>query len=772
MADAKVLEAQKWVNSTYGDVPGYRRCAEDGQTGWNTMYSLTMGLQHELGISPLVAAFGPTTLSRLTAYGDIGPGHTNANMVNLVQHALFCKGYWGGSGNGQYSTATLNAVISLTTDMGLTGSDGTVTPKVFKALLTMDAYIVLAGGSEKVRAIQQWLNRNYLDRSTFFIGPCDGHYSRDVQKALMKAIQYTVGIPEDQANGNFGPATQAGLKANTLSKGATGTLVRLFSAACVFNEPVPAGDVQYTSSFKDTYDSDLALFVLAFQRFSMLEDHGGADYPTWAQLLVSTGDPERRVDACDTRFTITDSRARALAAEGYKYVGRYIYDPPGSTLDKEIQPGELDSIFSNGLRVFPIYQDNARELGDFSYNTGYRHALEAHERAVGYGFNRGTVIYFAVDYDATDPEITSHIIPYFQGVAGGLAGQGKRYVHGVYGSRNVCARITDATYARWSFVSGMSWGFSGNLGFPLPANWSFNQIKEFRFPNGSDSFDLDNNAHRPGTDSGQASVNETVSPSEDFIQYVTEVYECALAYGKGNPNRLVMEYLRHKSYDNFQWTALIGPPDRDFITYAKDTRAPRWVTSFVDSATGQEMGIEHLMATCNGHFQHPQPADAQRVNHGDIAGWGGDLITFYAEWRRDRDSYASGYQYCVERLAKTGISSSFGYADLLEDADGYLIAKRVNAGLNIATAVLRHYESGGNNGRFRDYRSQRFGTEANTHALARDTLTTNSPIIAAGRALLIQNTAGYDTPLPDSLPDDELDDFVQGFVDVLHGLAG
>lgn len=771
MADAKVLEAQKWVNRTYGGVPGYQRCAEDGQTGWGTMYSLTMGLQHELGISPLAAAFGPTTLARLTSYGTIKQGHANANMNNLVQYALFCKGYWGGDGDGVFDAATKEAVIKITLDMGAPDHEGKVTPKVFKALLTMDAYVVLAGGTEKIRTIQQWLNRTYLNKSTFFIGPCDGHYSRDVQTALMKAIQYEIGIPEDQANGYFGAGTQAGLRASTLAQGDTGALVRLFSAACVFNEPVTSEGSTYRTSFKDTYDSALTDFVKAFQGFSILSVNGRADYLTWAQLLVSTGDPERDVDACDTRFQITASRARALAAEGYKYVGRYIYDPPGSTLDKEIQPGELDDIFGSGLRVFPIYQDNARQLGDFSHSTGYRHAQEAHERAVGYGFNRGTVIYFAVDYDATDPEITSHIIPYFQGVAAGLASKGKRYVHGVYGSRNVCTRITDATYARWSFVSGMSWGFSGNLGFPLPANWAYNQIKEFRFPNGSDSFDLDNNAHRPGTDEGEGSVNEVVSPSEDFITYVRDIYAYARDYGRGNPNRLVMEYLRHRSYDNVQWTALIGSPDRNFITYAT-ARGARWESGFVDSSTGQEMGIEHLMATCNGHFQHPQPADAQQVNHGDVAGWGGDLITFYAEWQRDRDSYASGYQYCVERMAKTGIPSTFGYSDLLEDADGYLIARRVSAGLDIATAVLRHYESGGSNGRFRDYRSQRFGSKANTQALARNILTTNSPVIAAGRTFLIQTTGGLGTTLPDALPEAQLNEFLAGFTNVLHEMAG
>ncbi|MEI5035246.1 hypothetical protein RB201_28860 [Streptomyces sp. S1A(2023)] len=163
------------------------------------MYSLTMGLQHELGISPLAAAFGPTTLARLTAYGTIKQGHANANVNNLVQYALFCKGYWGGNGDGVFDAATKEAVIKITLDMGAPDYEGTVTPKVFKALLTMDAYVVLAGGTEKIRAIQQWLNRTYVNKSTFFIGPCDGHYSRDVQTALLKAIQYEIGIPEDQA---------------------------------------------------------------------------------------------------------------------------------------------------------------------------------------------------------------------------------------------------------------------------------------------------------------------------------------------------------------------------------------------------------------------------------------------------------------------------------------------------------------------------------------------------------------------------------------------
>ena len=89
--DPKVREAQQWVNATYGQVAGYVRCPENGLTGWSTMYSLTMGLQHELGISPVVASFGPTTMAKLGALlkpnGEMGIGwNKNSNIVRILQH--------------------------------------------------------------------------------------------------------------------------------------------------------------------------------------------------------------------------------------------------------------------------------------------------------------------------------------------------------------------------------------------------------------------------------------------------------------------------------------------------------------------------------------------------------------------------------------------------------------------------------------------------------------------------------------------------------------
>src|SRR5690349_21183637 len=93
VADEQVLRAQKWVNSTYRSVAGYVACPEDGHSGWGTVYSLIMGLQHELGISPVVASLGPGTYSKLDALGDIGfQWDKNRNIVAILQYGLWCKG--------------------------------------------------------------------------------------------------------------------------------------------------------------------------------------------------------------------------------------------------------------------------------------------------------------------------------------------------------------------------------------------------------------------------------------------------------------------------------------------------------------------------------------------------------------------------------------------------------------------------------------------------------------------------------------------------------
>ncbi|SHH66057.1 glycoside hydrolase domain-containing protein [Streptomyces sp. 3214.6] len=499
MADQMVIEAQKFINSY--NVAGIPKVEENGRTGWAVMFALTRALQYEVGITSLSDNFGPTTLATLQArHPVINAGTRHEKVLKIVQSALYCKGYDGGGIDGTYNDSVAASVRELRQNMGVDGAfvDG-VSPKVFKALLTMDAYVVIEGGSELTRAVQQWMNGRYVGRRNFFIVPCDGHFSRDVQKALMFAIQYEIGMSDDVANGVFGPGTQQGIRNNPLSEGSSGTWVSLFTAAMIFNK---RGGVFFDSHF----DADLATRVRSFQNFAKLPVTGRGDFQTWASLLVSTGDATRRGAAADCVTEVTDARAVALRDAGYQIVGRYLSNVPDSSLDKKIKSGELGRMAAYGLSCFPIYQTWGGEAAYFRREQGIADAFAAIERAKHYGFKPGTRIYFAVDFDALDYEVTDNILPHFRAIRDVMNEHGQGYLTGIYGPRNVCSRVAAAGYTSASFVCDMSTGFSGNLGYPLPGDWAFDQISTISVGAGSGLIEIDNNIVS-GRDAGQNTYN-------------------------------------------------------------------------------------------------------------------------------------------------------------------------------------------------------------------------------------------------------------------------
>ncbi|MFV0134406.1 glycoside hydrolase domain-containing protein [Streptomyces sp. HMX87] len=501
MADEMVLRAQRFINTTYnnGATLGISKLDENGRTSWTVMYALTRALQYEMGITALSNNFGPTTLATIgEKYGKLDETTIpSANFCRVIQSALYCKGYDGGGIDGQYSDRVKAAVWQLKRDMGahVPYPDDALWPKVVKGLFNMDAYVTVNGGSSTIRLIQQWLNGQYLLRKDFYIIPCDGHHSRDVAKAMLLAIQYELGMADGVANGVFGPGTQSGLRNHTLSAGSSGVWVQLFTAAMTLNAR-PGG-------FASAWSSSLTAAVREFQAFVKLPVTGQGDFPTWSSLLVSYGDQSRKGEACDGVTAITAARAQTLKNAGYKYIGRYLYNPSTTSLpEKEIQPGELATIKEYGLRCFPIYQTWARSVDYYSPEQGVSDCMHAAYKAEEHGFKPGSRIYFAVDYDAVNDEVTSHILPYFQSLKARMDRMGSPYRIGIYGPRNVCSRVSDAGYAETSFVSDMSSGFSGNLGYPLPANWAFDQIVTKTLGTGAGAIEIDNNI-ASGRDTGQ-----------------------------------------------------------------------------------------------------------------------------------------------------------------------------------------------------------------------------------------------------------------------------
>ncbi|MGY0233874.1 glycoside hydrolase domain-containing protein [Longispora urticae] len=525
MSDEMVLRAQRFINTTYanGATLGIPRLEENGQTSWDTMYALTRALQHELGITSLSNTFGPTTLSTLrTKYPSLNAATVPSWIFCcILQSALYCKGYDGGGIEGIYDSRTEAAVAKLKLEMGVDGAfpGSSLEPKVVKALFNMDAYVTVNNGSNVVRSIQRWLNGRYVNRSDFFIIPSDGHNSRDVAKSMLLAVQYELGMADGTANGVFGPGTQAGLRSHPVAVGATGTWAQLFTAAMTLNgRTVPFGN----------FTAEVQAAVRDFQSFAALPVNGTGDFQTWASLLVCYGDQTRRGAACDGVTKITPARAQALKAAGYNYIGRYLYNPSSTSLpEKQIQPGELSTIKQYGLRCFPIYQTWSRSADYFHYSQGCVDASNAIEWAKIHGFKPGSIIYFAVDYDAMDSEVTSYILPHFQGIYRTI-GELSAYGIGIYGPRNVCQRVSEAGYAAASFVSDMSSGFSGNLGYPLPTNWAFDQIATVTVGSGDGQIEIDNNI-ASGRDTGQGDFNPGVPNTDDLdVDFKKATYQAAL----------------------------------------------------------------------------------------------------------------------------------------------------------------------------------------------------------------------------------------------------
>ncbi|MGV9553563.1 glycoside hydrolase domain-containing protein, partial [Streptomyces ardesiacus] len=168
-----------------------------------------------------------------------------------------------------------------------------------------------------------------------------------------------------------------------------------------------------------------------------------------------------------------------------------------------------------GLRCFPIYQTWARSVDYYSPEQGVTDCMTASYKAEEHGFKPGARIYFAVDYDAVDDEVTSYILPYFRSVRDEMNRLGSPYKIGVYGPRNACSRISAAGYADASFVSDMSSGFSGNLGYPMPENWSFDQIVTKTVGSGDGQIEIDNNI-ASGRDTGQGDFYPTPSEKLDI----------------------------------------------------------------------------------------------------------------------------------------------------------------------------------------------------------------------------------------------------------------
>lgn len=493
--DEMVLATQKWLNKTYGKDNRFTKVKETGHTGWNTVNALLIAMQIELGFENTAPVFGPNTKARFNAKYPNGIKQQNenstkkSNMHTIIQGALWCKGYSPRTElNGYFKSGMGQAIKELKADMGI-GGNSTVTLEVMVPLMNMMQFVLLKsyGGKSSIRNVQQEINRKHREYTGII--PCDGLYGREMNTALIQVLQKFEGYSADVSNGNFGNGTRSRLKTITSSNASSyPDFVWIASAALLCN-----GYINSTSS----NFSEISGAIIEFQKEYVLPVNGHIDVNTWMSLFISKGNPDRAAKACDCATILNKQQAIDLKNAGYTHVGRYLTGYVGQSQPKGMTLQEIANIESAGLRVFPIYQDGGYYL-EYFYDSsqGINDAIKAINAAKNIGIPSGTTIYFAVDFDAYEYQMDQFVIPYLRSVNTVFKSyyNSKNYKVGVYGSRLLCTKAYNEGLSKFSFVGDMSTGFSGNLGYPIPVNWSFDQFHEFTFGS-SPNFPLDKDAY-------------------------------------------------------------------------------------------------------------------------------------------------------------------------------------------------------------------------------------------------------------------------------------
>ena len=355
--DEMVLRTQQYLNTTYRSNSNWIMISEDGQTGWGTIRGLIRALQIETGISTPNGTFGPATEAACpTLSKNLNPDEKTKRLVYILQGAMWCKGFSPGGFTGTYGDKTEAGVKRFQESAGLVGSkvNGIANPMIFKALLNMDAYVLVSSGDPKIREIQMCLNRDY--HNWIGLRPTDGRYGRDTNKALIYAIQVEEGI--DEPNGVFGPTTQSLLP--TLAPGSKNTpFVKIMQYALYCNRFDPTG-------FTGVFGNGTLSAIKKFQEFCLLVPDGYCGKQSWMSLLISHGDKDRKGEAFDCSTPITQERANTLKANGYKYAGRYI----AGGEQKRITIPEMELLFKNGMKWFPIFQKSGNYLDYFNTEQG------------------------------------------------------------------------------------------------------------------------------------------------------------------------------------------------------------------------------------------------------------------------------------------------------------------------------------------------------------------------------------------------------------------
>jgi hypothetical protein len=261
----------------------------------------------------------------------------------------------------------------------------------------------------------------------------------------------------------------------------------------------------------------------------------------------------------------------------------------------------------------------------------------------------------------------------------------------------------------------MSTGYSGNLGYPLPNNWAFDQIRDFTLASGTaGAVEIDNDI-ASGMDPGINSVTRPADPNDAFYTYLAwleargfQWFQQATALNTPTVPVLVAQYLRDRS-------------DQGFIDFVNNYPDEPYGAPLRDPALLWDTDVAHFGASYGAVVTWGLVSDLTSANLADFGGWGGDLVSILGQFYESGLPDDQAYDFAAGLIGGKGDDTHFSLGNVLADIDAWVLGSPSlqDPNQSLSSGIQARYASPTTaRQRFQAFYQLRFGGSADTLIVA------------------------------------------------------
>ena len=404
------------------------------------------------------------------------------SILPIIRWAMWCKGYHGGEVNCEAfgDSIFFKGLNNLLKDAGLESvpefNNNQLNFALIKAIFSMDAYeLIKSQGNQEIRKMQQNMNR--FTYKYIGISPCDGIPQRKLINQIVWYMQIISNDPSDM-DGGFGDKTLQNFLNNFNENHNSNKFiesVKILQCLLIMNKCLTIIDGQLDNNDDDKTNKE----IRKFKTMANLEDpfeikkSNNITKELIAGLLRSCGLKSRKTICCDTSYIINQNNIYELKTEGFSIIGRYISGTVKNR-SKALSIEEINLLRNNQIEIFLIFQEGASN--DLSYfkdiSAGERDGNKINNAMANLKIPENNIVFVAIDCDMYESDFRQYIVPYMKKINEIVT----KYRIGAYCSRLGCQILLELNLSSGFFISGSSYGFSGNSGVSLPDLWNFDQF--------------------------------------------------------------------------------------------------------------------------------------------------------------------------------------------------------------------------------------------------------------------------------------------------------